>query len=126
MSLGFRACRDEDVAAVIALWKACDILRSHHDPQREVAFVREAANGELFLAFTEERLVGSVIVGHDSHRAWMYRVAVDPALRGRGHGRALVARAEAWAIARPNNSPIGELTGRHRGGNGYAVELVET
>src|SRR5436309_10602399 len=100
MTLGFRACRDEDVAAVIALWNACDILRSHHDPQREVAFVREATNGELFLAFADEQLVGSVIVGHDSHRAWMYRVAVDPALRGRGYGRALVAQAEAWAIAR--------------------------
>src|SRR5579872_492086 len=33
---------------------------------------------------------------------------------------------EAWAIAAPKHSPIGELTGRHRGGNGFAVELIET
>jgi len=100
MTLAFRVCRDEDVAAVIALWTACDILKPHHDPLREVAFVREATSGELFLAFDGDRLVGSALVGHDGHRAWMYRVAVDPSLRGRGYGRALVAQAEAWAIAR--------------------------
>jgi ribosomal protein S18 acetylase RimI-like enzyme len=100
MTLAFRACREEDVASVIALWKACDILRPHHDPQREVAFLREASNAELFLALLDERLVGSVMVGHDGHRAWMYRVAVDPGFRGRGYGRALAGRAESWAIAR--------------------------
>ncbi len=100
MRLSFRACRDEDVASVIALWKTCGLLRPHHDPQREVAFLRGAANAELFLASLEERLVGSVMVGHDGHRAWMYRVAVDPGFRKRGYGRALAAQAEAWAVAR--------------------------
>jgi len=95
-----RACRDEDVAAVIDLWKACGLLRPHHDPGREIAFLREIHNGELFLAFADDRLAGSVMVGHDGHRAWMYRVAVDARHRGQGLGRALVAQAEAWAIAR--------------------------
>ena len=94
------ACRDEDVPAVIALWKACGLLRPHHDPAREIAFLREVPDGELFLAFDDERLLGSVMVGHDGHRAWMYRVAVDPGSRGRGIGRALVSQAESWAIAR--------------------------
>ena len=41
-------------------------------------------------------------------------------------GRRLIAN-EAWAVAPPKRSPVGELTGRrHRGGNGLAVELVET
>ncbi len=100
MSLIIRACRDEDVAAVIELWKSCELLRAHHDPAREIAFLRDVHNGELFLAFDGERLAGSVMVGHDGHRAWMYRVAVDPQNRGRGNGRALVAQAEAWAVAR--------------------------
>jgi len=100
MSLIIRACRDEDVAAVIELWKSCELLRAHHDPAREIAFLRDVHNGELFLAFDGERLAGSVMVGHDGHRAWMYRVAVDPQDRGRGNGRALVAQAEAWAVAR--------------------------
>ncbi len=100
MTLAIRAYRDEDYASVLALWNACGALKPHHDPMRELPFVREATNAELFLAFADERLAGSVLVGHDGHRAWMYRLAVDPAQRGRGHGRALVAQAEAWALAR--------------------------
>ena len=100
MSFSFRAYRDEDFAAVIGLWQAGDILRPHHDPAREIAFVRDAANAELILALEGDRLTGAIQVGHDGHRAWMYRLAVDPAFRGRGCGRALVARAEDWALAR--------------------------
>ena len=40
-------------------------------------------------------------------------------------GRRLIEN-ESWAIAPPKRSPIGELTGRHRGGNGHTMELVET
>jgi len=43
-----------------------------------------------------------------------------------GWGRRLI-ETESWAIAAPKHSPVGELTGRrHPGGNGFAVELVET
>ncbi len=100
MRFVLRAYRDEDFDALIALWRAGDILRPHHQPAREVAFIRDATNAELILAFEGERLAGSIQVGHDGHRAWMYRLAVDPDLRGRGCGRALVARAEDWALAR--------------------------
>jgi ribosomal protein S18 acetylase RimI-like enzyme len=36
------------------------------------------------------------MVGHDGHRGTMYYVSVDPARRGRGFGRHMVAAAEAW------------------------------
>ena len=100
MNLVFRFYRDEDFDAVVALWRSCDLLRPHHDPAREIAFVKGAPNAELLLAFEGERLAGSIQLGHDGHRAWMYRLAVEPGLRGRGFGRALVTRAEDWALAR--------------------------
>ena len=100
MSLDFRVCRDEDRDAVIALWNACDLMKPHHDARRELVFLREATDAELFLGFAEGRLAGSIMVGHDGHRAWMYRVAVDPKNRGADIGRGLVAQAEAWAVAR--------------------------
>ncbi|HEX4573163.1 MAG TPA: GNAT family acetyltransferase [Dongiaceae bacterium] len=100
MTLTLRGYRDEDFAAVVDLWTACHLLKPHHDPKREVAFVHGATNAELFLAFEGERLAGSIQVGHDAHRAWMYRLGVAEDLRRRGIGRALVARAESWALAR--------------------------
>ena len=40
------------------------------------------------------------MVGHDGHRGWFYYLAVDPALRGRGFGRAMTQAGEAWLTAR--------------------------
>jgi GNAT superfamily N-acetyltransferase len=100
MTPALRGYRGEDLAAVIELWTACGLLKPHHDPKRENAFAGAATNAEIFLAFAEERLVGTIQIGHDGHRAWMYRLAVAPAQRGRGIGRALVAYAESWALAR--------------------------
>ena len=36
------------------------------------------------------------MVGHDGHRGWLYYVAADPAARGAGCGRQMVAAAEHW------------------------------
>ena len=45
-------------------------------------------------------IVGSVMVGFDGHRGWVYYLATEPARRGRGVGRALMAAAEDWLKAR--------------------------
>jgi ribosomal protein S18 acetylase RimI-like enzyme len=40
------------------------------------------------------------MVGYDSHRAWVYYVAVSPSVRGTGLGRSLMVACEEWAVAR--------------------------
>jgi len=45
-------------------------------------------------------LTGSVMVGHDGHRGWVYYLAVAPDARRAGLGRALMAAAETWLRAR--------------------------
>lgn len=55
---------------------------------------------ELFLAGElDGRIVASVMAGYDGHRGWMNYLSVDPALRGRGLGRALVRHAEQALVA---------------------------
>ena len=42
-----------------------------------------------------DRLMGAVIVTHDSRKGWINRLAVDPNTRRRGYGSRLVEAAEA-------------------------------
>jgi len=95
-----RVYEDDDLGAVVALWKACGLDRPHNDPARDIAKVRESGNSDLFLAEAEGSVVGSVMLGHDGHRAWMYRLGVDPEHRRQGIGRALVRFAEGWTALR--------------------------
>jgi ribosomal protein S18 acetylase RimI-like enzyme len=95
-----RVYGERDLPAVVALWKACGLDRPHDDAARDIAKVRESGNSDLFLAEEGETIVGSVMLGHDGHRAWMYRLAVDPARRRQGIGSALVRFAEGWTALR--------------------------
>ncbi len=90
---------DADVAAVEALWRACDLVVSYNPPAHDIAFCRASQNSELFVAVTTDgdgAVVASVMTGHDGHRGWLYYVAVDPAMRGESLGRQMVAHAEDW------------------------------
>jgi ribosomal protein S18 acetylase RimI-like enzyme len=95
-----RAYRDEDFGAVVALWRACGLDHPPNDPAVDIPLMRDSANCDLFLAEEEDRLLGTVMVGHDGHRAWMYRLAVAPDRRHQSIGRALVHHAEGWAAMR--------------------------
>jgi ribosomal protein S18 acetylase RimI-like enzyme len=50
----------------------------------------------VLVGLLDGRIVASVMVGHDGHRGAMYYVSVDPALRGQGLGRQIIAAAEGW------------------------------
>ena len=95
-----RAFEDGDLAAVAALWDACALTQPHNDPARDIAFCRTAVDAVLFVAEHSGRVVATVMAGHDGHRGWLYYAAVDPAHRGRGLGRRMVAHAEEWLARR--------------------------
>lgn len=54
----------------------------------------------LVAADEDGEVCGTVMVGHDGHRGWLYYVAADPERRGSGIGRALVGAAEVWLAER--------------------------
>jgi ribosomal protein S18 acetylase RimI-like enzyme len=94
-----REFRDDDRAAVIALWQDCDLTRPWNPPERDIELCRRSGHGTLFVAEAAGRLAGTIMVGHDGHRGWVYYVAVDPAHRRDGLGRALMKHAEAFLAA---------------------------
>jgi ribosomal protein S18 acetylase RimI-like enzyme len=95
-----RPYREADEAAVIALWQACGLTRPWNPPAADIAFARSSGHGELFLAEDAGEIVGSVMVGHDGHRGWVYYLAAAASRRQEGLGRRLMAAAEEWLTAR--------------------------
>jgi ribosomal protein S18 acetylase RimI-like enzyme len=98
--LATAAITDADVEAVIALWRRCDLIRPWNDPVADITFARGGPNSAVLVGRSEDRIVASVMVGHDGHRGWFYYLAVEPARQGNGFGRAITTAAEDWLRAR--------------------------
>ena len=100
MTPTIRSATADDESAVIDLWTRCGLVVSHNDPGSDFRFASTGPNSDVLVALVGDRVAGSVMVGHDGHRGWLYYVAVDPACRLQGLGRSLVAAAEQWLVAR--------------------------
>ena len=82
--------------AVIALWHDCDLTRWYNDPDRDLDLFLAKDNSTVLVALQEVHVAGSICVGHDGHRGWLYYLATAPDARGQGIARALVEASEAW------------------------------
>ncbi|HTO63047.1 MAG TPA: GNAT family acetyltransferase [Bradyrhizobium sp.] len=98
--LSFAPIADTDVAKVIALWERCGLTRPWNDPAADIALARRSPDATVLVGRVAGEIVGSVMVGHDGHRGWVYYVSVDPDHQGSGHGRAVMTAAEDWLRAR--------------------------
>jgi ribosomal protein S18 acetylase RimI-like enzyme len=94
-----RSAAAEDEAAVVSLWQACGLTVPHNDPAQDFRFARARPASDVLVADTNG-ITGTVMVGHDGHRGWLYYVAVAPTHRRKGLGRLLVEAAEGWLKAR--------------------------
>ena len=86
-----------DRDAVVALWRACGLTRPWNDPEADFDLALASAGSVVLVS--GDPIVGSVMVGFDGHRGWVYYLAVDPEQRRSGLGRALMQAAEAWLAA---------------------------
>lgn len=101
-----------DAEATVALWQAADLTRPWNDPHADFARAITGAHSAVLGGRDETGvLVATIMTGEDGHRGWFYYLAVDPAHRRRGLGRAAVAAAEDWLRARA--VPKAQLMIRH-------------
>jgi ribosomal-protein-alanine N-acetyltransferase len=86
--------------------QAAELDRAAFDPDWRIgrAGLSEAASAtpvSRFLVSSDgERMCGYAIAGVGFHLGYLQRVAVDPEVQGRGHGRSLVRASMAWARQR--------------------------
>ncbi len=91
-----RAMSVQDYDAVVALWQACPgVGLSSADSQESIARYLARNPGLSFVAENEEQLMGAVLSGHDGRRGYVHHLAVHPAYRRQGMGRALGGRCLA-------------------------------
>ncbi|HWT96363.1 MAG TPA: GNAT family acetyltransferase [Terriglobales bacterium] len=97
MPLTIRSARLEDESSVVEVWRVCDLVASYNDPAADFRFAKAGACSDVLVGEDETgRIVGSVMIGHDGHRGWLYYVAAVPDARGSGIGRDMVQAGEEW------------------------------
>ena len=92
--IDFRPATAADLTAVLDLWaRAAAGPTATDDPAGLYACL--ALDPEaLILAVEDGRIVGAIIAAWNGWRGMLYRLAVDPAHRRQGIGRALVLRGQ--------------------------------
>lgn len=110
-----------DTGEVVGLWHRCGLLRPWNDPVRDIELSRCSPASTIFVVEQGASIVGSIMVGFDGHRGWIYYLAVEPELQRQGFGRRLMAAAEEWL--RAQGAPKIQLMVRE--GNADAVRFYE-
>jgi ribosomal protein S18 acetylase RimI-like enzyme len=88
-----RPARVDEAEAVLEFWRGAAEGTSISDDPDGVRVLIERDPEALLLAADAERILGTVIAGFDGWRCHLYRLAVDPGLRRRGIGSALLDAA---------------------------------
>jgi ribosomal protein S18 acetylase RimI-like enzyme len=97
LRLTVRSATAADEPHVAALWRASNLVTSYNDPSKDFHFAPAREGSDILVGLdAEQAIVGSVMVGHDGHRGWIYYVASDPKHRNQGIGRSMVEAAEQW------------------------------
>jgi len=93
-SLSIRACRLEDIDAVLELWRRADATPGVTDNADDLRRAIDESPAHVLVAEVEGHVIGSIIGTFDGWRGNIYRLAVHPDCRRRGVARALVAEVE--------------------------------
>jgi len=89
-----RPFTSDDEAAVVQLWRECNLVVPHNDPHEDIRR-KLTVQPELFLVgLIAGKPVATVMAGYDGHRGWLNYLAVAPERRRAGLGRQMVAEAE--------------------------------
>ncbi len=87
-----RAMAKEDYEQVHALWERMSgfVVRSLDDSYPYIARFLERNPTTSVVALDNDRIVGSILCGHDGRQATFYHVCVEPEYRKHGLGRSMV------------------------------------
>ena len=96
-----RPYEDQDERQVIALWgEVLPDSAPHNEPAAALRQKLAVERDLLFLAVSNDTVIGTVMGGYDGDRGWVFSVAGSLAQRRKGVGTALLRRLEEALAAR--------------------------
>ncbi len=114
-----RELTTSDETSVVALWTHAGLIRPWNDASADFHRAIIGATSAVLGLMEDGQLIGTVMVGNDGHRGWIYYLAVDEDRRRQGKGRMLMAAAEEWLrergvvkvqlMVRNENAPVLEF-----------------
>lgn len=94
-----RPFKPADTQDVCALWTRVFGYAEARNAPEKVLSDKLRWDGRLIVAEESGAIIGTLMLGYDGHRGWLYRLAVDEGARRRGVGRGLVREAEQLLTA---------------------------
>ena len=88
-----RKFQEKDRASLIELWKTVFPDDPPHNEPSKVIEAKLEVDDLIFMAESNNKIVGASMAGYDGHRGWLYAVAVLPEHRRSGTGSLLVKHA---------------------------------
>lgn len=79
-----------------ALWAENGLTRPWNDPAADFLRAIEGATSAILGIKRNGELIGTVMVGNDGHRGWVYYLAIDKTHQRVGIGSELMRAAEEW------------------------------
>lgn len=95
-----REALPSDCDEVARLWHVAGLTRPWNDPRADFDLALASPNSTILLSDDDTAIVGTIMVGFDGHRGWVYYLAVDPRHQRHGIGRDLMTAAECWLADR--------------------------
>jgi ribosomal protein S18 acetylase RimI-like enzyme len=87
--------------AAIRLWHDTGLTRPWNDPEADLRRAVSGTESDVLAATGDDGcLLATAMIGHDGHRGWVYYLAVNPAVQGKGLGRQMMRACEAWVTSR--------------------------
>lgn len=90
-----RVMTEKDYASAYQLWVSYPdmVLDSLDNSEEEIVRFLKRNPETCLVALEDESFIGTILIGTDGYRAYIYHVAVHPYFRRKGVGRALVEQA---------------------------------
>ncbi len=100
MTINIHEMSIEDYPEVYRLWEMSEeIGLSKADSPHNIGKFLDRNPGMSFTAWTEGKMIGAVLCGHDGRRGYIHHLMVHPDYRRKGIGQSLVSRC-MYALTR--------------------------